>query len=429
MKKFDIYSKDIHLVERRKIWFFVPLVVLVISIIFGTIYGIVFNGKVLNLGMDFTGGYTITVKLGNDLTDSTYRAEKEELITDIIENPSNYINEESTRKIEGLKVQDIAIQGKASDMALRVEFTAENYSYQIMMGDAEVDGIMTVLNDLLVQEIFQDDYYSGNVGSGDSVSATVSSELLMTAICAVIMSIALMLIYIAVRFELLSGVIAIICLAHDIAIMFLFMLIFHIEIASTFVAALITILGYSINNTIIIFDKVRDIVKTAKAGTTATTIANGAVRETLVRSINTTATTLLTVLMVALFSAIFGVSDLISFCLPLIAGLIAGTFSSLVLAPSLWSMWKDRQGKTVGAHTLPPLAQPVVATVDGDAGIINNNADSETDVESNATASEEQPKVDDPFITVSSSSTADTNEKSTTESPNIDSSDNDGENN
>lgn len=338
MSNLDFHSKHLGIVEKKKIWFIIPLIILVVSIIIGIIYNFVMPSGTLNLGMDFTGGYSLTVRLGNRLDDSTERSEYEKLITEIIEQDCD--------EFSGLKVKGITMQGEGTDQALRFTFVTEGekYDYGVMVGSGTDTGIIGEISDQIVEKIFADDIYSGSVTSGDSVSATVSSELLITAICGIIMALALMLIYIAVRFELSSGVIALICLVHDIIMMFLFMMVYHIEITSTFVAALITILGYSINNTIIIFDKVRDNVKLMK-GQSPSFIANSSVRETMIRSINTTATTFVTVLCVCIMSAIFSVSDLINFCLPLMAGLLAGTFSSILLAPSMWAFWKEKKRK------------------------------------------------------------------------------------
>ena len=354
--KFNLHSSDLKIVEKKKLWFAIPVIVLAIAVVFGVIFGFVFKGDVLNLGMDFTGGYTLTVKIGASLDDDGFRKEKEQAITNIIENPDpNKYDTSTVGTIEGLAVKNITVQGEGADKALYVMFTASAYNYQIMMGDDSTEGIIEILSDLIKEDLFKDDPYSGSVQSGSSVSATVSSELLITCICGIVMALALMLIYIGIRFELVSGIVALICLMHDIGIMFLFMLIGHIEITSTFVAALITILGYSINNTIIIFDKVRDNVKTYPHTSTPSKIANDAVRDTIVRSINTTATTFITVLMVAIVSAIFGVGDLIVFCLPLMAGLIAGTFSSMFLAPTIWAIWKAKTSKKKPTVvTLPP---------------------------------------------------------------------------
>ncbi len=167
--------------------------------------------------------------------------------------------------------------------------------------------------------------------------------MLTNALLAICLSIVLMLVYIAFRFEVSSGLSAIVALLHDILIMFSFMAIFHIEINSTFIAALITILGYSINNTIIVFDRIRENMRSVfHKNSTATFIANTSIKETLMRSVNTSVTTLLTITMVALI----GVSSIRIFALPIIVGLLAGTFSSIFISPSVWALWKDRKRKS-----------------------------------------------------------------------------------
>ena len=88
MKTFDFHSVDMRVVQNKKKWFLIPLVVLIIAIIMGTVYGIIFNGAVFNVGVDFTGGYTLTVTLGTSLDDEATRNDYETRITDIIENRS-----------------------------------------------------------------------------------------------------------------------------------------------------------------------------------------------------------------------------------------------------------------------------------------------------------------------------------------------------
>ena len=341
----------------------IPLIVLVLAIIMGVIYGVVFNGAVFNVGVDFTGGYAITVKIGTKLDDPDERKQYEDTIIDIIEHPSEYSENvpELAEVKEGFTVRDIAAQNEGTDRSLRILFTASGYSDLQMVGTSDDDsnGIVDYLCTAIEQELRSaEDLYSIKATSEERTTATVSTELIVTAICGVLMSLALMLIYVAVRFELMSGVVALICLVHDMIMMVLFMCIFHIELASTFIAALITILGYSINNTIIIFDMIRDLNKRGTCGT-PTEIANISVRDTLVRSINTTATTFITVAMIAIMSAVFSVWDLLTFCLPLMAGLIAGMFSSVLLAPTMWALIKTRQLKKAAAKK--PAAEAVSA--------------------------------------------------------------------
>ena len=147
-----------------------------------------------------------------------------------------------------------------------------------------------------------------------------------------------MLLYITIRFEFKSGVAAIIALVHDCAIMLSFYAIFRVPINTTFIAAILTIIGYSINNTIVVFDRVRENYRRSKRAPFNETV-NNSVKQTLTRSINTTITTLLPVVM--LF--IFGVNSIRQFTIPLIVGLVAGTYSSVLLAAPVWAWLKKLQ--------------------------------------------------------------------------------------
>lgn len=233
-------------------------------------------------------------------------------------------------------VTPVAYDGVAPD---EFDFSAANVkTVTFTVANAPEDFVSKVREVAAISDV-----YSGQAVMGDSIGATVSNELLTNALLAISLAIVLMLVYIAFRFEVSSGLAAIVALLHDVLMMFSFMAIFHIEINSTFIAALITILGYSINNTIIVFDRIRENTKSVfYKNSSATFIANAAIRDTLVRSINTSFTTLITIGMVALI----GVSSIRIFALPIIVGLLAGTFSSIFISPSVWAMWKDRKKKS-----------------------------------------------------------------------------------
>lgn len=231
-----------------------------------------------------------------------------------------------------------------------IELNADNNKQLIITSSTDVKN-SAKLRKAIVTAMNMPDKYSGTVTGGDMVGATVSAELLFTAIIAVVLSLMFMLIYIGLRFQLSSGLACILALFHDILIMFMFMAICHIEINSNFIAALITILGYSINNSIIIFDRVRENMRSVNAKKfTPEGIANKSVKETLMRSINTTITTLIMILMVA----IIGVNEIRIFAFPIIIGLLAGTFSSICIAPSLWALFQ-RVGKNRENFNLPPV--------------------------------------------------------------------------
>ena len=177
--------------------------------------------------------------------------------------------------------------------------------------------------------------------STDTVSAEVSDDLKKTAIMASIIAVVLMLIYIAFRFQVSSAFAAILCLVHDLFVMVAAYSLFQIPVNSTIIAALLTILGYSINATIIIFDRIRENDKKMGRSVAFPDKVDDGIRSTLWRSLNTTITTLLTIGMVY----IMGVSSIKNFALPLIVGIVAGLFSSVCLAGPLWNQFKKIAAK------------------------------------------------------------------------------------
>ena len=175
----------------------------------------------------------------------------------------------------------------------------------------------------------------------DHVSAIAGHDLLSNAIKALLIAFVCMLIYIAIRFSPLSGAAALFALLHDILIMCAFMVFFRglFQVNSPFIAAILTIVGYSINNTIIIFDRIRET--RAKPGYTQSDmmdVVEVSVSSTLSRTINTTLTTLFT--LVCLY--IFGVSSIKEFAFPLLVGMLAGTYSSVLLSGQVWAMWDKK---------------------------------------------------------------------------------------
>ncbi len=176
----------------------------------------------------------------------------------------------------------------------------------------------------------------------DHVSAVAGSDLIANAVKALLIAFVCMLIYIAIRFDFYSGVVALGALIHDVLIMCAFMVFFRgvYQTNSPFIAAVLTIVGYSINNTIIVFDRIRENAK--KPGQTMMKkidVVEMSVRQTLSRTANTTITTLIT--LVCLY--IFGVDSIREFAFPLIVGMLAGTYSSIMLSGQVWAAWVDHR--------------------------------------------------------------------------------------
>ena len=400
--KFDrLFQQDYKIVENKKKVFIIPAVVVAVALILGIIFRFTF-GSAVNLGMDFTGGYSMTVTLGSELNDNTF-ADYESLAR----RTAKDLTDESGEKY-GLEISSVQRQGEASEAALLLKYKAVKGADETKMAeinerlndalsaamffirpsvtvngttvtavydnkDLDLTNDETELGNKLAEAGFSvsaitienktvtvtlasaasesdkgkladaltiTDVYSGKVSEGGQTSSTVSTEILKSAILAISVALLCMLIYIVIRFELLSGISAVVALVHDLLIMFCGMVIFHIEVNANFIAGIITILGYSINNTIIIFDRVRENMKLLGGKrlngklVKPAYIANLSVQETIMRSINTTLTTLVTISMVA----IIGVPSIRVFALPIIFGLLAGTYSSIFIAPTIWAM-------------------------------------------------------------------------------------------
>jgi len=173
------------------------------------------------------------------------------------------------------------------------------------------------------------------------VGPTAGATLIKNAILSVLIAAALMLIYIAFRFDLFSGMAAVIGLLHDVIIMLSFMVILRnvIQMNSSFIAAMLTIVGYSINNTIVIFDRIRENnAKPAYHSLPRDEIVNISISESLGRTVNTTLTTLVTI--VSLY--VLGVASIREFSLPIIIGIISGLYSANMINGYIWAFFEER---------------------------------------------------------------------------------------
>lgn len=173
--------------------------------------------------------------------------------------------------------------------------------------------------------------------NNNDVSASIGSDLQRSAVICSVLAIVLMMLYITFRFEMTSGMAAVCCLMHDLLIMLSVYVWLQIPLDSNFIAAALTILGYSINASIIVFDRVRENLRIARREDFAS-VAERSVWQTMGRTINTTLTTLFTIGMVF----ILGVPSLKQFTLPLIVGILAGGWSSVLLSCSLWNVFRKK---------------------------------------------------------------------------------------
>lgn len=300
---------NINFVKQSPKFICVSLAIIFVGILVLCIWG-------FNLGIDFTGGTVISVETGT-IDNATY---------------NNHVNEiKDVLTTNSLKVATVQTQGEGAESKILVRF-------QDKSGADEAE-MTTILADVKTQVATKLSIDAEKVLISDRIAASASATLLLNAFLAILVAVILMLIYIAIRFELLSGISAIIALMHDVFVMTSLVLILRIQINSAFIAALITIIGYSINNTIIIFDRIRENKKSSEFATfTHTEIANKSINQSLTRTINTTITTFVAIAVLA----IIGVPSIREFVLPIIFGLIAGVSSSLFIAPTIWAVVNDK---------------------------------------------------------------------------------------
>ncbi|MEI6101046.1 MAG: protein translocase subunit SecF [Eubacteriales bacterium] len=299
------------IVEKFKITIWISICILALGLIFGFIFG------GLNLGLDFTGGSIININMGK-----------------------TFVAGDVTKALEDVGInQSTVIQTGTNLSSAQIRLQESNVSAQ-----AEADLSSKILAGI------QKTYPDASITSQDKIAAVASQTLVINAFLAVLISCVLMMIYIWIRFELYPGLSAVIALLHDVAIMTAFMCIFRVPVNSSFIAACLTIVGYSIMDTVVLYDRVRDNTKLLGLKKfTRNKIANISIWETLGRTINTSSTT--TIMVVLLY--ILGVESIREFAFPLIVGIVAGKYSSIFIAVPISIKLQDRylgEGQLARTH-------------------------------------------------------------------------------
>ena len=344
MSSFDIHSVDMRIVQNRKKWFAIPAIVLALAIIAGVVYGVVFNGAVFNAGVDFTGGYAITVSIGAGLDNEETRADYEERITDVIENPGEYSAELADMNVKGLNVRSFSVQKEGADKELKVLFTAPGYSDSQMVGtDDSRDGIVYLLCDAILEAVrSSEDIFGINAVPEERVTASIGAELIIAVVCAAALFLALMFVYLSIRYDFAMAGSMILGVVIDLVMTTALMCIFRIELSAMFVIALIAVLVLSLAGKLIVFSDARRAVKEKGASVSPTDIANSSVRDTFVRSIVCSSVAIGSVAVMTIFGAAFSVTSLVLLGLPVILGLVSGLISSLLVSPSVWAVAAER---------------------------------------------------------------------------------------
>ena len=276
---------------------FAAISILLVSLGLVSLILLPFKIYLFNLDIDFLGGVTMQVDLERPV-DSAVTSEVREIVRNVTGSYPSAVT----------KAGDTEVQIKTLEL------------------DSET-------RDALFQQLSQTYGLSeGNQPSTSYVSASVGKDLRSAAFSAAGLACLLILIYIVIRFELRSGIAAIVALVHDILVMLSMYVVFQIPFNINFIAVALTILGYSINATIVVFDRVREN-RRISGDTPFDEVMDRSIWQTMTRSINTTLTTLFTIVTIL----IFGVSAIRSFALPLLIGVLSGCYSSVCIAGPVWS--------------------------------------------------------------------------------------------
>ena len=181
----------------------------------------------------------------------------------------------------------------------------------------------------------------------NDVSPSSGKEFFLKCLVAVLFAALLLILYIAFQFKKISGwssgVFAIIALLHDVIITYGFFIACRFEINANFMAVVLTIFGCSINNTIVVYDRIRENRK-LMGRVTMNELVNTSINQSLTRSIRTSVSTVSSMVIICVVSYVCGVTSILSFAFPMIIGMAIGTYSSLFLAPTLWLAWQQRGG-------------------------------------------------------------------------------------
>mgnify|MGYP004605895471 CR=1 FL=1 len=291
----DFTKSTFSFVQKFKIFGIISLIVAGIGL--GCFIATLFGVSPFNFDIEFVGGVSTTYDLGVKV-DSSVTDKIDSIVNDVT---GSYASSVQSSGSDG---ESVLIKTKELDSETR---------------DALFDAVKEV-------------YPNAEAGETQFISASVGDDLKSAAVRASLLAIVLILLYITFRFEFRSGVAAVITLCHDICVMMALFAIFQLPVNMNFIAAALTILGYSINATIVVFDRIRENATGISDLKIFSDITDRSIRQTLARSINTSITTLIPIILIL----ILGVPSIQNFAIALLIGILSGTYSSVFIAGPLW---------------------------------------------------------------------------------------------
>ncbi len=302
MKQFDFIGKS-------KTFFAISSALIIISLVCAVLFGI-------PLDIEFKGGAILTYSYEGSLDTEAFKTDIETAL------------------------------GEAVTIQETVDFsTGKN---NIVANLAVIDGIdantQLELTNTLTEKYADNNLESVSVSVVDPV---IGTEFLQKSLVAVIFASLIMIVYVSLRFKLISGwsagITAVIALIHDVLIVFGLFVIFRIPLNDNFIAVILTILGYSLNDTIVIYDRVRENKNAYGNKLSTAELMNKSLNQSLARSIMTTVTTATTMAVVSAVAYYYNVTSILTFSIPMMIGMISGVYSSLCIAAPLWVVWQDKK--------------------------------------------------------------------------------------
>lgn len=309
-EKFNGGKKVIDFVGKKKIFFGISIGIIVLGIIFNFIFG-------TRLDIQFSGGATLTFSYTGEVDQNALY---------------DFIQEKTTDKITTSFSQDL--MGNTGNN-VSVQFSGNNSIETEIQKNLESD----------LQAQYPDNNFVCLEAS--SVDASMGFMFLLKCLAAVALASILMVIYVTIRFKkiggLSAGVMALVALFHDVAMIYFMYVIFQMPIDSNFIAVVLMIIGYSLNDTIVIYDRVREQRRLMGRSTDIGTIFNVSCTKTIKRTIMTSVTTFAAILIVYIVATVFNIASVKGFALPMMIGVISGCYSSICIAGPLWVMWQNHK--------------------------------------------------------------------------------------
>ncbi len=303
-------KKEFDFLKNKKVFFIIPIAIAVITIITALIIGV-------PVDIEFKGGTMLTYSYEGAIDTSAVKSEVEKLNLGTVG--------VSTGSAFGTDLETVQVSF-ASDEGLTADVQA---------------GVTESL-----QAVFKDNNLV--LVNSQDVNPSSGFSFFLKCFVAVAFSFVLLIIYIGFRFKNIggwsAGAFALVALANDVFMVFATFVFLRLPIDANFMAVVLTILGYSINNTIVLYDRVRENRRLYGKKLTINELVNTSVNQSLSRSIKTTITTAIAVLAMCVVALVCGVESIVSFVFPMFIGLIAGCYSSIFIAGPLWTVWKNRKG-------------------------------------------------------------------------------------